>query len=615
MPKWKASLQARTILLVAVILFAMLAAVGISSYLAVQHSIQRALQERLSLAQTTANHLEYVINQSLRRLEDVSIAEGVKAGGEDLEGLRRTLRAAYFQTVFTEGLFITDSYGKVLWVEPYRPNIVSTSIYSYPHINQALESGRPVVSDVLIRNPSGRPVVSAVTPLKDRNGTTLGLVGGEVDITGNSLSSVLEAVQLGVTGYVDVVDSQGVVLATTEPSHLLTSSDHNNILADLIRRRHTAVSTCHSCHDPSAFSKEKRRVEVMAFAPFPTIPWGVSLRQEEDEVLAPARTLQYRLMLIGGIFSVPAFFLTWGLSRSIVRPLKFLSASARRIAEGNLNDSIPPLGQDEIGQLAHNLDSMRAALKESIARNQEWTRELEHRVQERTKELEESQVARGELLRKVISVQEEERKRIARELHDDTSQSLATLVMAIDTAIAAPSQSSREWEERLKNMKSLAVNSLEGTHQMIFNLRPAMLDDLGLLAALRWYAECRLQSQSTKVHVEVIGDEHRLPSQVETTVFRVCQEAINNIAKHAGATTVLIEINFKPSSLVVEIEDDGQGFDLSSIAAVSPTQGLGLLGMRERVNLIGGSLNISTKAGEGTRIALEVPYGQEVGHG
>lgn len=615
MPQWKASLQARTILLVAVIFFAMLAAVGVSSYLAVQHSIQRALQERLSLAQTTANHLEYIVNQSLQRLEDISLAEGVKVGSEDVEGLRRALRAAYFQTVFTEGLFITDSYGKVLWVEPYRPNIVSTSIYSYPHINQALESGRPVVSDVLIRNPSGRPVVSAVIPLKDLNGTTLGLVGGDVDITGNSLSSVLEAVQLGATGNVDVVDSQGIVLATTRPSHLLTSSDHNNILADLIRRRRTAVSTCHSCHEPSAFSEDKRRVEVMAFAPFPTIPWGVSLRQEEDEVLAPARTLQYRLMLIGGVFSVPAFFLTWGLSRSIVRPLKFLSASARRIAEGNLNDSIPPLGQDEIGQLAHNLDSMRAALKESIARNQEWTSELEHRVQERTKELEESQVARGELLRKVISVQEEERKRIARELHDDTSQSLATLVMAIDTALAAPSQSTAEWEERLKNMKSLAVNSLEGTHQMIFNLRPAMLDDLGLLAALRWYAECRLQSQGVKVHVEVVGDEHRLPSQIETTVFRVCQEAINNIAKHAGATMVLIEINFKPSSLVVEIEDDGQGFDLSAIANTTPTQGLGLLGMRERVNLVGGNLNVSTKTGEGTRIALEVPYRQVVGHG
>lgn len=615
MPRWKTSLQTRTIFLVAVILLAIFSTVGISSYLAVQHSIQRALQERLSLAQTTANHLEYIVNQSLRRLEDISIAEGLKSGGDDLEGLRKALRTAYFQTVFTEGLFITDSYGKLLWVEPYRPNMVSTSIYSYSHINQALQSGRPVVSDVLIRNPSGKPVVAAVTPLKDLNGATVGLVGGEVDITGNSLGSVLAAVQLGDTGYVDVVDSQGIVLATTDPAHLLTSSDHNNILADLIRKRHTAVSTCHSCHEASPVTVERRSVEVMAFAPFPTIPWGVSLRQDEDEVLAPARTLQRSLILIGGVLSIPAFFLTWGLSRSIVRPLKYLSASAKRIAEGNLNDSIPSLGRDEIGQLAHNLDTMRAALKESIASNQEWTRELEHRVQERTRELEETQAARRELLRKVISAQEEERKRIARELHDDTSQSLATLVMAVDTAMAAPSQSPKDWEERLKNMKALAVNSLEGTHQMIFNLRPAMLDDLGLLAALRWYAENRLQSQGIKVHVEVIGDERRLPSEVEATVFRVSQEAINNVGKHALATTVLIEINFKPSSLVVEIEDDGRGFDLSSIGGASPTQGLGLLGMRERVNLIGGTLNISTRAGEGTQVTLEVPYEQVMSHG
>jgi len=615
MPQWKASLQARIILLVAVIIFAMLATMGISSYLAVQHSIQRSLQERLSLAQTTANHLEYVVNQSLRRLEDISIAEEMKTGEEATDGLRMALRSAYFQTVFTEGLFITNSYGKVLWVEPYRPDIVSTSIYSYPHINQALESGRPIVSDVLVRNPSGRPVVAAVTPLKDRNGVTLGLVGGEVDITGNSLSYILKSVQLGATGNVDVVDSQGVVLATTEPARLLTSSDHNSILADLIRKRRTAVSTCHNCHEPSVFREDKKQVEVMAFAPFPTIPWGVSIRQEEDEVLAPARTLQRRLMLIGGAFSVPALILTWGLSRSMVRPLKILSKSTTRIAEGNLNDTIPYLGQDEIGHLARNLDSMREALKESIARNQEWTRELENRVQERTKELEESQVARGELLRKVISAQEEERKRIARELHDDTSQSLATLVMSIDTALAAPSRSPGEWEERLIKLKTLAVSSLDGTHQLIFNLRPAMLDDLGLLAALRWYAETRLQTLGIRVDVEINGEERRLPSEVETTVFRVCQEAITNISKHASAATVLIEINFKASSLVVVIEDDGQGFDLSSVTATSPLQGFGLLGMRERVNLVGGVLNISTRSGQGTRIVLEVPNSKVVEHG
>ncbi|MBF8264588.1 MAG: Multi-sensor signal transduction histidine kinase, partial [Dehalococcoidia bacterium] len=114
---------------------------------------------------------------------------------------------------------------------------------------------------------------------------------------------------------------------------------------------------------------------------------------------------------------------------------------------------------------------------------------------------------------------------------------------------------------------------------------------------------------------EINGEERRLPSEVETTVFRVCQEAITNISKHASAATVLIEINFKPSSLAVVIEDDGQGFNLSSVTATSPLQGFGLLGMRERVNLVGGTLNISTRSGQGTRIVLEVPYSKAVEHG
>ncbi len=619
----KASLQGRIILLVSLVLFAMLAALGISSYLAVQHSVQRALQERLSLAGMVANHLEYVVQQSLRRLEDLGRVEAESLMNGNADNLREALRDVYFQTIFNEGVFITDARGQVILVEPYSRKLKDSNLASYPQVRQALESGRPVVSDVMFRVPDNggtgeeieRATVLAVRPLKNHDGRTVGLVGGEMDIMGSSLSQIVQAIHLGNTGYIDVVDSGGIVLASTRASQLLTSSDHNNILVDLIVRRRPAVSTCHSCHDGAPDAGNQRLTEVMAFAPLETIAWGVSLRQDEDEALEPARMLQRRFILFGVAFYVPALFLSWGLARSIVSPLKVLSNSAQRIAEGNLEDPIPPMGQDEIGQLSRNLDIMRAELRESIAKNLEWTRELESRVRTRTRELEESRAVRGELLHKFMSAQEEERKRIARELHDDTSQSLTTLVIGLDRAMAAPSHNPNEREERLKYTKSLAIKSLEGVHRMIFDLRPTMLDDLGLIDALRWYGEDRLKPPGMEVKVEISGEERRLPSQVETAVFRAAQEAITNIAKHARAKNVFIGVEFSATHLIVKIEDDGRGFDMAAFSDSKQTRGLGLMGMKERISLMGGSFNIVSLPGEGTRVYMKVPYGEEKANG
>lgn len=619
----KASLQGRIILLVSLVLLAMLAALGISSYLAVQHSVQRALQERLSLAQTVANHLEYVVTQSLRRLEDIGPVDVEWLSARNGDEVRESLRAVYFQTIFNGGIFITDTQGQVLRVEPYSRELIGSDLSSYPQVRQTLETGRPVISDIIFQIPrqtgvvpgSKRAMMLALTPLKNHQGRIVGLVGGEMKISGSSLSQVLQAVRLGNTGYVDIVDSQGIVLASTKPSQLLTSSDHDNILVNLIQRRRSAVSACHSCHNGASSAKNQRLTEVMAFSPLETIAWGVSLRQDEKEALAPARTLQQRFIIFGIALYIPAIFLSWGLARSIVRPLKVLSNSAQSIAEGNLNNSIPPMGRDEIGHLARNLDVMRTSLKESIAKDQKWTRDLERRVHERTRELEESKAARGELLRKFITAQEEERKRIARELHDDTSQSLTILVMALDRAMAAPSQNPGDREERMSHTKALAIKSLEGVHRMIFDLRPALLDDLGLIDALRWYAEDRLKTLGTEVFVEVAGEEKRLPSQVETAVFRASQEAITNIAKHAQARKVFIGVEFGSNHLVVKIEDNGMGFEILPSPDSNGTRGLGLLGMKERISLIGGELHIDTRPGSGARIYMKVPYDEEGKHG
>lgn len=386
-------------------------------------------------------------------------------------------------------------------------------------------------------------------------------------------------------------------------------SDHRSELANLIQQQQTTRGTCHSCH--SGDQQESRETEILAFFPLsrllPPAPWGVTVRQSEQEALAPARSLQRRFFFIGFSLLGIGLLLTWGMARSIVKPVGVLTQAARKIAAGNLSDPLPPLGKDEIGTLAQSFDTMREELKASLDKIQQWNKELERTVQERTRELEESRAMRGELLHKLISAQEQERKRIARELHDDTSQALAALVVALDMA-AMTSASEGELKTKLASMKTLAVSLLDNVRRMIFDLRPTVLDDLGLLSALRWYAEERLRPLGVRVRVEISGAERRLPAQVETALFRVVQEAVTNIAKHAEAENAVLSIDFGDSAILIEIEDDGKGFDVQAFArSTDKGRGLGLLGMRERITLLGGSISIDSEPGGGTRLKIEVP--------
>ena len=184
--------------------------------------------------------------------------------------------------------------------------------------------------------------------------------------------------------------------------------------------------------------------------------------------------------------------------------------------------------------------------------------------------------------------------------------------MSLDLAAATP----QGLPPQLPGMKELVVNTLERVHQMIFDLRPSVLDDLGLVAALRWYTETRLEPQGVKVRLDTTGAERRLPSEVETVVFRVAQEAITNIARHAGAENVMIGVEFADASVSVEIEDDGRGFDLAALRRTPHSaRGLGLMGMQERVALLGGTFSVWSEPGSGTRIFLEVPLPPEVDGG
>lgn len=224
-------------------------------------------------------------------------------------------------------------------------------------------------------------------------------------------------------------------------------------------------------------------------------------------------------------------------------------------------------------------------------------------------EVREKEALRGELLEKLISAHEDERRRIARELHDEAGQALTALILNLEVA----EQSQRALDAaQLAKLKGIAEHTLTEVRRLIYDLRPSILDDFGLAAALRSYVKETIEPQGIEVAVNIAGLHDRLPSHVETAVFRIVQEALTNILKHAGANRAKVDVAQRDGRIEMTIADDGRGFSLNEVTT-NRESGMGLLGMRERAGLLGGTMTIRSTPGGGTRLEVTIPIGAKDG--
>ena len=237
----------------------------------------------------------------------------------------------------------------------------------------------------------------------------------------------------------------------------------------------------------------------------------------------------------------------------------------------------------------------------------ETQRKMEDLQTARLEEARRRESVAGELLHRVVVAQEAERQRIARELHDETGQSLTALGLGLRSVASILHQNPDKASSNLRQLEGMVTRTLDELQRLISDLRPSHLDDLGLPAALRWYANDMQIRSNIKVNMEITGDQRKLPSEVKTTIFRVTQEALNNVIKHAHARNVNVRLCFDPDIVSLLVEDDGIGFDVNVIT--NPKRpSWGLLGMEERATLLGGNLEICTQPGQGTQVKIAIPY-------
>ena len=245
--------------------------------------------------------------------------------------------------------------------------------------------------------------------------------------------------------------------------------------------------------------------------------------------------------------------------------------------------------------------------------------ETEQKINElqaaRLEEAQKQEALKGELFRRVVDAQESERQRIARDLHDETGQALTAIGMGLrglSTALIN-NRNPNQTVKTLRQLETLSADSLQELQRLIADLRPSHLDDLGLPAALRWYAGMVQERTGLKITVQILGEEIMISSALKIAIFRIVQEALNNITKHAQAKEVFIRLEYQPNHVVVSVRDDGIGFNLDTVRmSRSRRPSLGLAGMQERAALVKGQVAIQSKPGQGTLVEARLPlYSEE----
>ncbi len=285
------------------------------------------------------------------------------------------------------------------------------------------------------------------------------------------------------------------------------------------------------------------------------------------------------LVAMAGIFF--AVLLSW----LIVRPIKKLLAATNAVRRGEYTMVLEPVSRDEVGALTLAFNEMSSGFQMAA----EARKEKEN--------------IRREFLQKIISSQENERKRIARELHDQTGQSLTSLSIGLN--LLERMACSQEMRQNIHQLKEHIKDELEAIHDMALELRPSVLDDMGLEAALSLYVDNVMKVSEVEIQQNIVGFQNRRPvSSIETCLYRIVQEAVHNAVRHGRARHISLFLEWENDIIRLLIDDDGKGFDLKILET---TTRLGIHGMQERVELADGSFRIESEPGQGVMIVVTVP--------
>lgn len=544
-----------------------------------------ALEGRLATAFASAHAIDEILVHEAEELQEAATLLATVDSLAEEQDLLTKIHAVIHE--FT-AIVRLDENGLPLWAVPATVDAAEWGFADDPDVVASLNEGQMAILRPDVATPSEGPLAVVTVPIQSANGVSLGFLAGELWASGSH--HLIPLITLGEGTSAMLVDDRGFVIAQASDTPLTDDVWEPDTIAHLVESGQPGT-TIDDDHGPS---------HVEAYHPLETFPAGIVVEERHDRALAIPNRLERNILWLGVSAVVVASCGVMLYSRSVVRPIRALTSASSKIAAGALDNPIHVKREDEVGQLANSFETMRQRLRESQEQSRRWEHELEARVRERTAQVQ-------SLLGKVISAQEEERMRIARDLHDDSAQELVALLAGIQAAEAALPADPDKAGRVLAGIRPAAKRALEEMRKSILDLRPSALDDLGLAPAIRWYAESRLKP-AIDLDWKAVSEFDDLGEPTVITLFRIAQEAVNNIARHSDASTASISLSSTDDTVAIDISDDGKGFDTQRLeTSPADSRGLGILGMNERVGLLGGSVQITSKPGKGTSVRICVP--------
>jgi len=475
---------------------------------------------------------------------------------------------------------VTDAKGTLTATEGGELN---ENVGDQAYFDRARRLRRPVRSAVH-QNSRGVPIVAVAIPIYDPWGQFAGCVLGIWELAGDRLGFPVSQVRVGESGFAYLVDEFGTVLYHPE---------RNLVGADF--RQHLVVAALLQGKTGAQTVSIDARTTVVGYAPVPQRDltgsiladetwdgWGLVTSQLWDDIVAPLQPyVRLMIALLFLVITLPLGFLALN-SRRIAAPLQDLVAQAERVASGELESQVSvSSGPREVRELGLAFNIMVGQLRKY----------------------------RGEIQNYVASIlnsQEQERKRIARELHDDTAQSLIVLGQHIEMAEELTTRA--DMTRQLEELRDMVDNTLRGVRRFTRDLRPPLLEELGLPRTLELLGSRTEQEGSASVTVTIDGEPRKLMPELELGLYRLAQESLSNVRKHAQATHVEVRLIYTQDLVKLTIEDDGVGFDAPTDPADLRRAGrLGLMGIHERARLFGGKATISSQSGQGTSVTVAIP--------
>lgn len=572
---WITELRAQAILLTILLLSLMLIlSVGVT-FLAYQQISQSLAESRdQELASVSAERLSESIEAFVRGLRTLANQTQMQSGEPTVQ--RDLLKLAPDLVAdFTNdgGIIILNEKGFVSVTDPFRPDLIGQDFSQEPYFKEASALRSSTFSDIIKEPGSGEDIIVVAVPIEKNDGEFVGVIAGRFYLSFQRLGQEIQKLRVGEEGTAYLVDRQGRLIYHPNSRLIGTDFSSREAVKQLQQGSRTGAVTSRENGQPST-------VEGYAVVQVPG--WGLVIGEPWAQVVQPAQSALQPIVvvLIVGLITVAAF-VSLGV-QAVTDPIQNLVVQTRQVTAGDYDAQVMLSRIKEIRELGMAFNEMVGQIRKYRAGVRQYVADI-------------------------TQSQEEERKRIARELHDDTVQSLIAIGQRIEL-IKGTLDDPIETRTRLNELRTMVTGAIASVRQFSRDLRPLALEDLGLVAAMQYLVNQLAQSEGIDVDFNVEGTAEGLPPDKEVAIYRILQEALNNVKKHAHASEVKVLAQFTNKHITLTVQDNGRGFIVpASITDFATSGSFGVMGLQERAQLFGGNIEVESQLDEGTIVRLVMP--------